>query len=560
MDEPVPIITSLDALYPSESLVTQMQRWDRLYRHFASLYHSSSPQFVARSPGRVNILGEHIDYSLYEVLPMAILADVLIAVSTSTPSPDSQETTILISNIDSEKYPSTEFGIPSNGEIEIDPSNHSWTNYFKAGCKGAVSLLRKQTPDLSLRSMSILVDGNVPAGSGLSSSAAFVCASALAVLRANGQSSVIKKQLVELAIVSERSVGVNSGGMDRTYISDSLIPFYALIHYWFAFLEQMEESRCRDLSQPSRKAFDRVMLTPQNLESASVFSVRGDALSVSFSPELHAEAIAFPKLDPPITFMIAQSFVVSDKHVTAPERYNLRVVECTLAADVLAAALKLKLEDDAAPLGRSLRGFQTAYYSPSPSSPGDPSTPYKTQLETMLQLISTHLSNPSGYTHSDIASLLSISPTEVKSRYLTAFPVRASTFHLAHRATHVFSEALRVLAFKSLLLTSPPPSGLLPQLGALMTETQISCREAYDCSCAELDQLCEIAREAGTYGGRLTGAGWGGCTVHLVPKGKVEEVRKAWVERYYKAREPGISEERLREAIVVSEPGQGSAM
>ncbi|KAL8792510.1 MAG: hypothetical protein Q9195_004880 [Heterodermia aff. obscurata] len=509
MDEPVPIINSLDTLYPPESLVTQMQRWDRLYHHFASLYRSAFPQFVARSPGRVNILGEHIDYSLYEVLPMAILADVLIAVFTSSPSSDSQEATIVISNIDSEKYPSAKFGIPSNGDIEIDPSNHSWSNYFKAGCKGALSLLRKQNPNLNLRSMSILVDGNVPAGGGLSSSAAFVCASALAFLRANGQSSIIKKQLVELAIVSERSVGVNSGGMDQ---------------------------------------------------SASVFSVRGDALSVSFSPELHAEAIAFPKLNPPITFMIAQSFVVSDKHVTAPERYNLRVVECTMAADVLAAALKLKLEDDAGPLGRSLRGFQTAYYSPSPSSPGDPSTPYRTQLETMLQLVSTHLTKSSGYTHSDIASLLSISSADVKSRYLTTFPVRASTFHLARRATHVFSEALRVLAFKSLLLTSPPPSDLLPKLGALMAETQTSCREAYDCSCAELDQLCDIAKEAGAYGGRLTGAGWGGCTVHLVPKGKVEDVRRAWVEKYYRVREPGISEERLREAIVVSEPGQGSAM
>lgn len=225
MDEPVPIINSLDALYPPESLITQMQRWDRLYHQFASLYDSASPQFVTRSPGRVNILGEHIDYSLYEVLPMAILADVLIAVSTSSPNPDSQEATILISNIDPEKYPSTKFGIATNGDIEIDPSNHSWSNYFKAGCKGALSLLRKQTPNLALRSLSILVDGNVPAGGGLSSSAAFVCASALAVLRANGQSSIIKKQLVELAIVSERSVGVNSGGMDRTYISEPLFPF-----------------------------------------------------------------------------------------------------------------------------------------------------------------------------------------------------------------------------------------------------------------------------------------------------------------------------------------------
>lgn len=60
--------------------------------------------------------------------------------------------------------------------------------------------------------MEVLMDGNVPVGGGLSSSAAFVSASALAVMTANGESSVDKKELTELAIVSERAVGVNSGG------------------------------------------------------------------------------------------------------------------------------------------------------------------------------------------------------------------------------------------------------------------------------------------------------------------------------------------------------------
>ena len=60
--------------------------------------------------------------------------------------------------------------------------------------------------------MDILLDGTVPAGGGLSSSAAFVCASALAVMRANGEEKVDQTELTEVAIVSERAVGVNSGG------------------------------------------------------------------------------------------------------------------------------------------------------------------------------------------------------------------------------------------------------------------------------------------------------------------------------------------------------------
>lgn len=513
MDESVPVANTIESLYAPEALKIQQQRWARLVDVFKEAYGNKSPSFVARSPGRVNIIGEHIDYSLYEVLPMAIAADVLIAVSQSPHDAADQGARISLANMDPEKYKSADFVISKAGNVEIDASTHEWTNYFKAGLSGAIGLLRRKDPDFSPYSMQILVDGTVPAGGGLSSSAAFVCASALAVLRANNVEHVSKRELVELAIVSERSVGVNSGGMDQ---------------------------------------------------AASVFSIKGDALSVSFSPQLHAQAIAFPKLDPPITFMIAQSFVAADKHVTAPECYNLRVVECSLAADVMAAALRLKLPDDASPLHRSLRGLQTAYFN----STGEDAAP-KEQLQKMLILVREILPKTEGYTLEDIASLLSLPVSTLWESITAEFPIRASRFLLAQRATHVFTEALRVLEFKSLLQqqqqphpqqSSQPTSDLLTRLGALMNSTQSSCRDVYDCSCPELDRLCAIAREVGAYGSRLTGAGWGGCSVHLVPKDQVDAVRAAWVERYYRVRDPGISEEKLREAVVVSEPGPGSIM
>lgn len=507
MDEPVPLVNSLDAIYPPEALKLQTQRWDRLYRRFAEVYDGERPQFVARSPGRVNIIGEHVDYSLYEVLPMAILADVLIAVSASSNHHEDGAAKKSIANVNNAKYTPSEFLVTEKGDVELDASAHEWSNYFKAGIKGAYHFLREKKPTHTPVGMKVVVDGTVPAGGGLSSSAAFVCASALAALRANGEEDISKKDLVELAIVSERSVGVNSGGMDQ---------------------------------------------------SASVFSVRGDALSVTFSPELRAEAVAFPKMDPPITFMIAQSFVTSDKHVTAPECYNKRVVECTLAAEFIAHALNLELKDDSAPLCRSIRGLQNAYFSLD--GPGDSSASPQEQLETMLSLVDQYLTNKAGYTRPEIASALSISPEELDDRYCTKFPVRGTHFYLHQRAKHVVTEALRVLAFKALLVARPSPPDLLYRLGSLMNETQASCKDVYECSCPELDHLCEIARKAGSYGSRLTGAGWGGCSVHLVPKEKAGDIRKAWIEEYYKVREPDISSEKLEEAIVISEPGQGAAM
>jgi len=145
---------------------------------------------------------------------MAITADALLAVRTfEDSSPTSFK--IKVSNVLS-KFPSHEFDI-SYEEVEIDANVHEWTNYFKSGLRGALEILRKKHgKDFKPKSMEILMDGTVPAGGGLSSSAAFVSASALAVMFANGEKEVDKTQLTELAIVSERAVGVNSGGMDQS--------------------------------------------------------------------------------------------------------------------------------------------------------------------------------------------------------------------------------------------------------------------------------------------------------------------------------------------------------
>lgn len=301
-------------------------------------------------------------------------------------------------------------------------------------------------------------------------------------------------------------------------------------------------------------------------QAASVFSLRGSALYVTFKPSLDFTNIEFPHTDPELTFVTAQSFVAADKHVTAPVCYNLRVVECTLAAVFLAKAfgLKKELPSDSSPLGASLRGFHDTYFEEKEDIPDNTKisvSEFETQLQKLIQHTEDYLPQEHGYSREDISALLGVSVEELNERYMSKFPVRAERFMLRQRALHVFTEALRVIKFRS-LLSSPPSNGkdLLQSLGDLMNETQTSCRDVYDCSCPELDELCDLARAAGACGSRLTGAGWGGCSVHLVPKDKVEAVKKAWEEKYYKKKFPDITEEKLAQAVVVSKPGSGSVL
>ncbi|HWF57990.1 MAG TPA: galactokinase [Candidatus Dormibacteraeota bacterium] len=93
---------------------------------------------------------------------------------------------------------------------------------------------------------------------------------------------------------------------------------------------------------------------------------------------------------------------------------------------------------------------------------------------------------------------------------------------LQRRARHVVTENARVRRAVALLR-----QGQLHAIGAVLVESHASLRDDYEASSSELDTAVDAACEAGAWGARLTGAGWGGCAIALVPLYAREAVAEA---------------------------------
>jgi galactokinase len=151
---------------------------------------------VFRSPGRVNIIGEHTDYNEGFVLPAAIDKGIYVAISAR------QDDRIhLYSNEFNEMY---------EGSIEgLSKSNQQWANYIL----GVVAQLIKN--GYQPGGFNLVIDGNIPIGAGLSSSAAVECATAYALNDIFGL-GISKMDMVKMAQKAEHEyAGVMCGIMDQ---------------------------------------------------------------------------------------------------------------------------------------------------------------------------------------------------------------------------------------------------------------------------------------------------------------------------------------------------------
>ncbi|XP_011563036.3 N-acetylgalactosamine kinase [Plutella xylostella] len=420
------------------------------------------PSFFVRVPGRVNLIGEHIDYCGYPVLPMALEQDILIAVGLI------DELEISIRNVN-KKYPNF-YGILSTYEdMQIKSEVNEkpmWYNYVLCGVKGAMEYVGNKFS----HGLQLCIDGNVPPASGLSSSSALVSAGCLAFLFANNV-DISKSDIASLCAISERYIGTQGGGMDQA----------------IAFLA---EKHC--------------------------------AQYITWKP-LKADAVTLPEN---ATFVVAHSLAEANKAAT--NDFNCRVIECRLAAQILASLTGAKSDSLTVTLSEVQKILNES-------------------LENMVIFVHKYLPQDI-YTKDEICQILEIDSTKLDSLYLTPNTQHISEFKLKQRALHVYEEAMRVEAFRNtcIMLTKNKFNGSATNngdhktslddtveiLGTLMSKSHDSLKNLYECSHENLDRLVDISKGMNVHS-RLTGAGWGGCIVALCQKQQVEQYIEKLKEHFY---------------------------
>jgi len=370
------------------------QLYQRVREAFEQQFPGEPPR-IFQAPGRVNLIGEHTDYNDGFVLPVAIDRQVVLAARLR------EDRRV--------RLWATHFRQGSEFSLDqiVPDASAPWSNYVRG-----VALMLQQE-GFALRGMDAVIAGNVPIGSGLSSSAAIEVATAV-TFRDLCHLDIAP---VALALLCQRAenefVGMKCGIMDQ----------------FIAVLGQRHHALLIDCRS------------------------------------LDYELVPLPE---------GVSIVVCDtmkRRGLVDSEYNARRQECEQGVAILRAYL---------PDVKALRDV----------------------------------------TSQDLARYGHLLPPVVRKR-----------------CAHVVSENERTLQAVAALW-----AGQVEEFGRLMDQSHVSLRDDYEVSCRELDCMVELARVApGCLGARMTGAGFGGCTVNLVQTEATEAFRQQVAEEYQ--REMGVKPE-----------------
>ena len=353
---------------------------EKLYDKFKELFgYEAESKFF--SPGRVNLIGEHTDYNGGHVFPCAI----------------HRGTYALVKKRDDKKFRMYSENFENLGIIEflldnlVNEKEHKWVNYPKGVVKMFIEAGYKIESGFD-----VLFYGNIPNGSGLSSSASIEIVTSI-ILKDLYNLDIDMVEMVKLSQKAENQfIGVNSGIMDQ-------------------FAVGMGKK-------------DNAILLDCN------------TLKYSYAPVILKDEV----------LVIGNT---NKKRGLADSKYNERRAECEEALKDLQKEL-------------------------------------------------------------DIQSLGELSIEEFnKNEKLIKNEINRK------RAKHAIYENQRTIKAQKELM-----EGNLEEFGRLMNESHVSLRDDYEVTGIELDTMVEIAwNQEGVIGSRMTGAGFGGCTISIVKKNAVDK-------------------------------------
>ena len=358
-----------------------MQDISRRLRHDFEARHGGPPDTVAVAPGRINLIGEHLDYNGGRSLPMALPLATYAAVRLRS------DEVVTVGSLQQEESWTSDLTRLGPGQVT------GWPAYVA----GVLWALRER--GVEMPGLDVVVDGRVPLGAGLSSSAALECSVAMAVCAALGlpDTQADRRQLVQDCIRAEREVaGAPTGGMDQT-----------------------------------------VSLLAREGHALLLDSTTGATTHVPWRPDAAG-----------LTILVVDTRA---SHELNDGGYASRRASCEDAAARLGVGLLAEVTDHEAALER-----------------------------------------------------------------LTGDDV------VRRRARHVFTEIDRVGAAVAAL-----EAGDFQAFGARLTESHASLRDDFEVSCAELDVVVDACLAAGALGARMTGGGFGGSAIALLPVAAVPAASEA---------------------------------
>ncbi|KAJ7888906.1 hypothetical protein B0H14DRAFT_1182969 [Mycena olivaceomarginata] len=240
-------------------------------------------------------------------------------------------------------------------------------------------------------------------------------------------------------------------------------------------------------------------------QAASIMSVPSSNLYITFYPSLTASPT--PLLGGAI-LVCAHSLKFLDKVLTAKRGYNLHIVETLVGARALACTLGVSVDPREKITYREvIRRLDIGKGGEGMSV--DALMEVLARMEAAVEQLkppgSTHAEF--GATMEEMVAISGLSAEEFHEVYMSWVEVDTTHCKLYKHAKYIYSKTLLVLQFRKLCLDTAAAGAsadgklaVLKQLGQLMNWSQMSCAGDFECPCKELDQLTQLAREAGHMG------------------------------------------------------------